>query len=299
MQWSRSGTRRWGCSLAKTAELAKPLIPDVTRASVSPTNGRTHMALALVTGASAGLGAEYARLFAADKHDLALVARRRDRLEALAGELQKTFGIRAHVIPADLGTPAGALQVVDEVARLKAEVEFLVNNAGFATNGLFAELPLAREIEMVHVNIASLVYLTRSFLPGMIARKHGRILNVGSTAGFQPGPYMATYYASKAFVNTFTEALAFELRGTGVTATVSCPGATATEFATVAGNDKSRLFKGGAATAQSVAGEAYRAMMAGKAMVVHGAKSKFRLQLLRVSPRAAVRAIAASLNQSA
>src|SRR2546423_2383051 len=126
---------------------------------------------------------------------------------------------------------------------------FLVNNAGFVASGAFAELPLERELAMIQVNIASLVVLTRSLLPAMIARRSGRILNVGSTAGFPPGPFMAVYYASKAFVNSFTEALSYELRGTGVTATVSCPGATATEFADVAGEPQSPPFPPGAGSA--------------------------------------------------
>jgi short-subunit dehydrogenase len=186
--------------------------------------------------------------------------------------------------------------VVAEVQRLGLEIDFLVNNAGFGTSGAFASSDPAREMEMVQVNIASLVELTRSLVGPMVARKRGRILNLGSTAGFQAGPYMATYYASKAFVNLFTEGLAYELRGTGVTATVSCPGATATEFALVAGNDKSRLFRMGAASPQTVALEAYKAMHAGKTMIVHGLKSKLIVQSLRLSPRAVVLKIAAALN---
>ncbi|HKC60716.1 MAG TPA: SDR family NAD(P)-dependent oxidoreductase, partial [Myxococcales bacterium] len=149
---------------------------------------------------------------------------------------------------------------------------------------------------MIQVNVTALVTLTRAFLPGMVARRRGRILNVGSTAGFPPGPFMAVYYASKAFVNSFTEALWYELRGTGVTATVSCPGATATEFAAVAGNSRSLLFRLGAASPATVARQGYRAMMNGKAMVVHGLKNKLTVQSLRISPRALARAVAASLN---
>jgi uncharacterized protein len=257
------------------------------------------MKTALITGASAGLGLEYAKLFATDGHDVVLVARRRDRLEALAKELESGKRIRAHVVAADLGTPAGLQRVLDDLRRLGAEIEFLVNNAGFGASGAFVQLDLARQLEMVQVNISSLLALTHALLPAMIARRSGRILNVGSTAGFQPGPFMATYYASKAFVNSFTEALSYELRGTGVTATVSCPGATATEFSTVAGTERSRLFRMGAASAATVAREGYRAMMAGKPIVVHGMKNKFGVQLLRVSPRAAVRAVAASLNPPA
>ena len=254
------------------------------------------MGTALITGASAGMGAEYARLFAADKHDLVLVARRRDRLEALARELQTGHGVTARVISADLAARDGASRVVEEVGRLGLQIEFLVNNAGFGTSGAFVELDLERELRMIQVNVTSLVTLTRGFLPGMVARRRGRILNVGSTAGFPPGPFMAVYYASKAFVNSFTEALSYELRGTGVTATVSCPGATATEFADVAGNSRSLLFRLGAASPATVAREGYRAMMKGRPMVVHGLRNKLTVQSLRVSPRALVRAIVASLN---
>lgn len=251
---------------------------------------------ALVTGASAGLGAAFARLFAADKHDLLLVARRRDRLEVLAHELSGRHGIQAHVFAADLGIPHGPAEVVAEAKRLGLAVEFLVNNAGFGTSGPFVRSDAGRELEMVDVNVRAVVELTHAFVRPMVERGRGRILNLGSTAGFQAGPFMATYYASKAFVNLFTEALSYELRGTGVTATVSCPGATATEFAAVAGNEKSRLFRMGAAPPEQVAREAYRAMMAGKPMIVHGVKNKLAVQMLRVSPRSTVRAIAAALN---
>lgn len=256
----------------------------------------TNHSAAIVTGASSGLGAEYARLFAADKHELVLVARRRDRLEALAGELEAAHGVRAHVIAADLADAAGLARVVDGVNRLGLEIGFLVNDAGFGASGAFAESDLARQLEMVQVNVTALVTLTRAFLPGMIARGRGRILNVGSTAGFVPGPFMAVYYASKAFVNSFTEALGYELRDTGVTATVSCPGATETEFATVAGSRRSLLFRLGAAGAATVAREGYRAMMRGSPLVIHGIKNKVTIQSLRVSPRGVIRAIAASLN---
>jgi short-subunit dehydrogenase len=254
------------------------------------------MGTALITGASAGLGAEYARLFAADKHDLVLVARRRERLEALARELQSAHGVKAWVVTADLAARDGASRVVGEVGRLGLEIDFLVNNAGFGTSGAFVELDVGRELEMIQVNVAALVTLTRAFLPAMVERRRGHVLNVGSTAGFPPGPFMAVYYASKAFVNSFTEALWYELRGTGVTATVSCPGATATEFAAVAGNSSSLLFRLGAASPATVARQGYRAMMKGKAMVVHGLKNKLTVQSLRISPRSLARAVAASLN---
>lgn len=252
---------------------------------------------ALITGASSGLGMEYAKLFAADKKDLILVARRRDRLDALSRELSGNFGIQARVVAADLADIAAPKRIETEVKRLGAQIGFLVNNAGFGVTGRVAELDPERELAVVQVNIAALLALTRAFLPAMIANRRGRILNIGSTAGFQPGPFMAVYYASKAFVNSFTEALWYELKGTGVSATVSCPGATATEFAAVAGNDRSRLFKLGAMDATRVAREGYRAMLAGKPMAIHGIKNKVLAASVRFSPRATVRAISAAMNR--
>ena len=182
-------------------------------------------------------------------------------------------------------------------ARGLASLDFLVNNAGFASSGAFAISDAANEAQMIQVNIAALSALTRAVLPGMLARKRGRILNIGSTAGFQGGPGMATYYASKAFVNTFTEALAWELRGTGVTATVSCPGAAATEFSTVAGTSKTWLFKLGAASAPRVCRQAYRAMLAGRTMIIHGRLNWIMIEGQRFIPRALVRAIVSWLNR--
>lgn len=253
---------------------------------------------AIVTGASAGLGREFAKLLAADGYGVVLVARRREELEALARELTETHKVDAVVMPSDLTDPAAPKRIVSEVEKRGLEIDVLVNNAGFGSNGSFWELETQNELGMIQVNITALTQLTRLLLPAMVARGRGQILNIGSTAGFQPGPYMATYYASKAFVNSFTEALAFELRGTGVTATLSCPGATATEFARVAGNDKSKLFTmGAAADAVTVAREAYIAMRRGKATVIHGLKNKAGVQALRVSPRSTVVAIAARLNK--
>jgi uncharacterized protein len=254
---------------------------------------------ALITGASAGLGLELAQLFAADKHDVVLVARRRDQLEALATRLAAECGVVAGVISADLADGGAPQRIVDELARRGLEIEFLVNNAGFGTSGPFVDRDLLRELAMVQVNVASLIHLTRLLLPPMVARRSGRILNLGSTAGFVPGPFMSVYYATKAFVNSFTEALAFELRGTGVTATVSCPGATATEFGKVAGSDRSRLFQLGAMEASAVAAHAYRAMMAGKTMAIPGVRNKLVLQTQRVSSRGLSRASTARLNQPA
>jgi short-subunit dehydrogenase len=254
---------------------------------------------ALITGASAGLGRDFARLFAADGHDVVLVARRRDKLDELAAELERDAGVTAHVLPADLTDRTAPVEIHDHLQANGVAIEFLVNNAGFGSTGRFAELDAQRELDMIAVNITALTHLTRLLLPSMIERGHGRILNVGSTAGFQAGPYMATYYATKAYVNHFSEALAHELAGTGVTVTVSCPGATATEFAGIAGNDKSQLFAAAVARSEDVARAAYQAMMKGKRMIVHGARNRILVQALRVAPRRMVHGIAAKLNQKA
>ncbi len=256
------------------------------------------MTTALVTGASAGIGRELARLFARDGASLVLVARRRDRLEQLAVELRGAGAPSVLVVDLDLGDRGAPSAIEAAVAAAGLEIDVLVNNAGFGSNGTFAALDAARELEMVQVNIAAVVDLTRRFLPGMLARRQGRILNIGSTAGFQPGPFMATYYASKAFVNSFTEGLAFELRGTGVSATLSCPGPVATEFGAVAGSDSSRLFDMGVARPEVVAAEAYAATNAGRSRVVHGFMNAFGAQVQRLSPRTAILAVAARLNQS-
>ncbi|MFO0726275.1 MAG: SDR family oxidoreductase [Myxococcota bacterium] len=253
---------------------------------------------ALITGASAGIGVELARLFAADGYDLLLVARRKDRLESLAAELQAKHQNRVHVLAADLMDPGAPAAVVAEVERLGLQVEALVNNAGFGTNGPFQALDPVRELGQVQLNVTAVVALSRAFLPKMVERKRGYLLNLGSTAGFQPGPWMATYYATKAFVNSFSEALHHELRGTGVSVTVCCPGPVATEFAAVAGNAESRLFQAGAMTAAAVAESAYRAMKRGQALIVPGLRNKLIPISVRFSPRGMVRAVAAALNRS-
>ena len=252
--------------------------------------------VALITGASGGLGAEFTRLFAADGHDLVLVARRRDRLNSLAADLRTARGLAAHVVVADLADPEGVAQVVAEVERLDLVVTYLVNNAGFGTHGAFADSERERQLAMVQVNDAAPLALTRALLPAMVRRRRGRILNIGSTAGFQPGPYMATYYASKAFLNSFSEALSYELRGTGVTVTLSCPGTTATEFAAVAGS-QTHAWSASPMPPDAVAGEAYAALMAGRTLVVHGLANRAGVQLLRLAPRGAVRAVAAFVNR--
>lgn len=254
------------------------------------------MSTALITGASAGIGKELARVFAAGGHDLVLVARRLPELQALGAELEQQHRIKARAIACDLTSEAALSDLLAEARDLA--LDSLVNNAGFGTAGPFADLDADREAAMVALNIAAVVRLTRAVLPGMIARRKGRILNIGSTAGFQPGPYMATYYATKAFVNSFSQAVAYEVRGTGVTVTVSCPGPTASEFGALSGLDRSRLFGMGTATSASVAREAYQAMQRGRPMVVHGLRNRILAQSTRFSPRAWLCAITGYLNRA-
>jgi short-subunit dehydrogenase len=252
--------------------------------------------IALVTGASSGLGKELARLFAADGHGVVLVARRKERLEELARELE-TRGVKAWPIASDLARPDAVGALVAELGARGLTIDYLVNNAGVGTTGTFVEADAAGEAAMVELNVTAVVRLTRALLPGMVTRRQGHVLNIGSTAGFQPGPFMATYYASKAFVNHFSEALAYELRGSGVTVTLSCPGPTRTEFGDVSGVGRANLFRLSVASAESVARAAYRGMWQGRVLVVHGFMNWLGTELLRVSPRALVRALVAMLNR--
>lgn len=256
-------------------------------------SGRT----ALITGASAGLGREFARLAARDGHDVVLVARRKDRLLELAQELERVHGVNATVIDADLAERSAPQTIVERLEAAGIGVDFLINNAGFGSHGAYAKTDFARQAEMVDVNVRAVMALCHRFVPKMLERKSGRILNIASLAGFVPGPYMATYYASKAFVLSFSEALAAELRGTGITVTASCPGPVATEFGTVADSARTNLFRSGGADAVSVAGHAYRAMMAGKVVAVPGFMSKLTTLLVRVVPRAVVRRVTGWMNK--
>lgn len=251
---------------------------------------------ALITGASSGIGLELAKLFAVDGHDLVLVARREDKLRELADQLSPT-GVTITLLPFDLAQAQAPAQIFAELAARGIELGYLVNNAGFGSMGEFWQLDRARELEMIDLNIRALVELTHLALPGMIERGFGRVLNIGSTAGYQAGPRMATYYASKAFVNHFTEAIAHELRGTRVTATVHCPGPTITGFGEIAGNGKTLLFRAGAATAESVARDAYRAMHAGKVIRIHGLLNRLSAFVVQLSPRRWVRRVVARLNR--
>ncbi len=260
-------------------------------------NDRMSSRVALITGASVGLGEQFAFRFARDGYDLVLVARNAARLEALAERL-RLHKVQTHVMPFDLSLATAPQALFDAVTAKGLEVEYLVNNAGFGSNGPFLDLAAEHEAQMVDLNCTALLRLTHLFAKPMRERGVGRVLNVASTAGFQPGPYMATYYATKAFVLSFSEALAYELKDSGVTVTAYCPGATHTEFAKRAGNDKSKLFSmPGVARAEDVVNDAYESMMNGEVVAVHGFLNWVASEAVRVSPRAVLRAVAASLNK--
>ena len=240
---------------------------------------------ALITGSSAGIGLDLAHLFAAGGHDLILVARRKEALDRVAAEYATRHAIRAEVIVADLADPAAPGRIRDEVTRLGMSVDTLVNNAGFGSHGPFAETDISCELDMVQVNICSLMHLTRLFLPAMLARRAGRILNVASIAGFVPGPYMSTYYATKSFVVSHSLALWRELRRTGVSVTLLCPGPTHTEFQQRAGIGHAKLFSGWSVmNSLDVARAGYEGCLKGKLFVVPGLFAKFSLAASHFAP---------------
>jgi hypothetical protein len=251
---------------------------------------------ALVTGASGGIGRELAFLCAQDGHDLVLVARSKDRLAELEEELRGRYTISISVISMDLTEPDAPQRLYDEITQAGIEVDILINNAGFGFAGAFAEAETKMQVDMVQLNVTVLTHLTRLTLPSMLSRRRGRILNVASTASFQPGPFMAVYYATKAFVLSFSEALAEEVGGSGVTVTALCPGATATEFQSRAKTVDSRLRHLGLMDAKTVAEQGYRGMMAGKTIVVTGLLNRFLVQAVRFSPRFMVRKVVRWLN---
>ena len=243
---------------------------------------------ALITGASGGIGYELALPFAQDRFDCILVARSRDKLTELAARLESEFRVKTLVIVKDLSRPTAVDEVYEEVTAVPMQVDVLVNNAGFPAFGLFVETDLRVELEMLQVNVVALTALTNLFLKGMVERRAGRILNLASTASFVPGPLMAVYYASKSYVLSFSEALANELRGTGVVVTALAPGPTRTGFQKRGQLEDSRLFQGQVADASSVARAGYRGLMAGKTLVIPGFTNKLVPWIARISPRGAV-----------
>ena len=257
----------------------------------------------LITGASSGIGLELARCFAADhafnpdQCRLILVARTTAALESLAADLRLEHKVRVTVLTADLSLPETPKVIFDKLNADGIPVDVLVNNAGFGLQGEFAQLPLSRQMEMLQVNMTALTKLTGLYLPAMVQRKRGGVLNVGSVAGFQPGPYMAVYYATKAYVLSYTEALAEELAGTGLNVSVLCPGPTESNFGMVARGGKMRKIQTPKMTARAVAEYGLQAYRRGQIVAVPGPTNKLLTLLVRVLPRGVVRKLTKRYNR--
>lgn len=252
----------------------------------------------LVTGASAGIGRDLARCFAADGSDLVLVARRAEALESLSRELEERFGTRCEVVAMDLTDPSAPERLHRILEERGIRVDVLVNNAGFGALGPLLNLPLDRQLDMIQLNVSTLTALSGIFLPGMVERGRGGILNVGSTAAFQAGPLMAVYYATKAYVQSFTEALAEEVRDTGVTVSVLAPGPTESEFADRADMNETRLFRGGAMSSAAVAMAGHEGFRKGQVIIVPGLKNRLGIFSNRLFPRSLIRKVVRKIQES-
>jgi len=250
----------------------------------------------LITGASSGIGRDLAREFAADGYDLVLVARHTEALQQLADELTRAHRVKATVMPVDLSQPGAARRLYDDLERAGTTIDVVVNNAGFGLQGPFAEAAADRVLDMIQVNIAALTELTRLCLPGMLARNRGGVLNVGSTAAFQAGPFMAVYYATKAYVLSFTEAIAEEVAGTALRVSCLSPGPTATGFADAAQMTETRLFRRGTMTSMDVARIGFEGWKQGRIIVIPGITNRVGAALVRLSPRPLVRKLVKNLN---
>jgi len=253
------------------------------------------VAAALITGASSGLGEEFAIQLAREKHELVLVARREDRLRDVASRARNLGAGTVTVISSDLGRPAAADELFKQVGAAGIAVDYLVNNAGFGTRGRFDQVPLDREIEEINLNVNALVALTHLFLPAMVAARRGTVINVASTAAFQPVPWMATYAATKAFVLSFSEALSTELQGTGVSVLALCPGPTRTEFQKVADVEHTGVPSFAYMDAPTVVRQAIESARRGKAVRINGVINTIMAQTTRFAPRALVRRISGAM----
>lgn len=241
---------------------------------------------ALITGASGGIGYEIAKLFASDGFNLVLVARNEQKLMQIAEDFEAKYGIAVKIIAKDLSIPTAPQEIFTEVQAAAIKINCLVNNAGFATYGFFAEVDLKQELELLQVNVVTLTHLTKLFMREMLKQKDGKILNIASTAAFQPGPLMAVYYASKAYVLSFSEAIANEVSGSGVSVTALCPGPTASDFQKRADMEQSKLIKGQKIMdAQTVAIAGYQGLMNNQAVVVPGLKNQLLALSVRFTPR--------------
>ncbi|NNM76995.1 SDR family oxidoreductase [Sphingomonas sp. ID1715] len=256
------------------------------------------MDVTVITGASAGLGEGFARALAAQKRNLLLVARREDRLAALAIELAERHGVAVETLALDLAADDAGMTLMREAGERGLVIDQLINNAGFGARGAFAEIGLDEQKRMIALNCTALMELCHRVLPGMIERKRGGILNVASTASFQPGPWMAVYYATKAFVLSFSEALHEEVRGAGIKVAALCPGPTRTEFADVAGMGDSELFKRFASSSDAVVRDGLAALESNAAVKVSGVMNAIMAESIRFTPRLLARRIAGGLQKT-
>lgn len=252
---------------------------------------------ALITGASGGLGLEFAKILARKKYDLVLVARNEGRLYALKNELETKYGISVYPFAADLSVVDAALDVFNYTLEHEIGIDVLINNAGFGDSGSFADSDWQKQYEMVQLNVIALMQLTHCFLSPMIEQGHGKILNMSSVAAFCAGPYMSIYYATKEFVRSFSEAVAEEVKGTGVTVTAFCPGPTATGFEQAAEMGKGSTMFRKAAKAEDVAKGGIRAVRKGKVLSYYGGFTKCMSFLCRIVPRSVARKYAAKMNR--
>ncbi len=257
----------------------------------------TNHKTALITGASSGIGYELAKVFAREGYNLVVVARSEGKLAELAGHLQREHGITVKVMAKDLSDPAAPEEIYRELQQAEIPVEVLVNNAGFASYGFFTEIDLATELNMIQVNVTALTHLTKLFGREMVNRKRGKIMNVASTAAFQPGPLMAVYYATKAYVLHFSEAIANEMKDFGITVTALCPGPTESGFQERADMEDSKLVQSGMMAAQTVAEQGYQALMVGKTVIVPGFSNQMGALATRFVPRGAVAGIVRKMQE--
>jgi len=262
----------------------KPTGPRLQQTAVATKTSSALRKSAVVTGASSGIGRELALLIAERGFELVLVGRDRERLDSLAHAIKTQHGSESTILPIDLTTQTGAREVYEQCSRRSIVPEILVNNAGVGLFGPFADLGIDEQLGMIQLNITTLTHLTRLFVPGMIRRRSGFILNVASTAAFQPGPLMAGYYASKSYVVSLTIALAQELKGSGVSASVLCPGPTKTEFHARAGVKHTGLGAMAFMSAREVANTAVAQMLRQKTVIIPGFLNKVGAIGVRLLP---------------
>ncbi|BAY76710.1 short-chain dehydrogenase/reductase SDR [Nostoc linckia NIES-25] len=265
---------------------------------MNTTSKTQHQKTALITGAASGIGYQFTQIFARHNYNLVLVDKNEQKLTEIAEELPKEFNIFVKTFAKDLSIPTSPEEIFTELQQASIKIDVLINNAGFGTYGTFSETDLTTELKMLQVNIVSLTHLTKLFLKDMLEQDYGKILNVASAAAFQPGPLMAVYFATKAYVLSFSEAIANELEGTGVSVTVLCPGPTASEFQQTAAMEDSKIASvNRMMKTETVASIGYRGLMTNKTVVIPGMRNKILTQSVRFTPRNLVTKVVRSMHE--